>query len=135
MAIIEPVFVVCGIISNVEGEILMARRKLGKHLAGYWEFPGGKVENESEEVALKRELWEELGMTVSGLHFFSEHRHQYDRIQIVLRAYSCRCDLPPTRSTDHDKLAWTKTKDLMDLRLSPADIPIAARWLEQQLDI
>ena len=56
-----------GVIQREDGQVLLAERPLGKAWAGYWEFPGGKIEdNETPEQALKRELEEELGITVTS---------------------------------------------------------------------
>ena len=55
--------VVAAAIFDTEGRVLIAQRPAGKHMAGWWEFPGGKVANgESDEHALVRELREELGI-------------------------------------------------------------------------
>ncbi|MGB1518467.1 MAG: NUDIX domain-containing protein, partial [Crocinitomicaceae bacterium] len=57
--------VICGIITNAEGKIFIARRKKDKSLGGKWEFPGGKIEkDETQEECLQRELNEELNMQV-----------------------------------------------------------------------
>jgi 8-oxo-dGTP diphosphatase len=65
--------VVCGIIFNNE-KIFICRRNQGKSLAGYWEFPGGKIEgSESFEQALKRELHEELEMDVVVKDFVGQY--------------------------------------------------------------
>ncbi|MDP1660182.1 MAG: Nudix family hydrolase [Methylotenera sp.] len=58
-----------GVIQRENGLVLLAERPLGKPWAGYWEFPGGKIEaDEMPERALKRELLEELGITVKSLY-------------------------------------------------------------------
>jgi len=62
--------VVCGVIYNEHGQVLICRRAKHKSLAGYWEFPGGKIEtDELPEQSLSRELLEELGMEVSVQDF------------------------------------------------------------------
>ena len=69
---------VVGVIENTKGEILIARRQAGQHLAGLWEFPGGKVEaEEKDEVALKRELNEELGINVRSASHLFDIDHEY----------------------------------------------------------
>ena len=61
----RPVDVAVGVLIDAEGNFLLTSRPAGKVYAGYWEFPGGKVEaGESIETALRRELHEELGITI-----------------------------------------------------------------------
>ena len=61
----EAVDVAVGVLIDAEGRFLLTSRPLGKVYAGYWEFPGGKIEaGESIEQALRRELEEELGITI-----------------------------------------------------------------------
>ena len=89
--------VVCGIIYKDE-KILLTRRKKGKSLEGYWEFPGGKVEEcETDKSALERELNEELGLSVSELNYFSENKHEYETFSIHLIAYKCYANDNPKK--------------------------------------
>ena len=70
--------VAAGIIQREDGKILLARRKPGSHLAGYWEFPGGKIEEgESPEECLERELLEELGIVTKTGAFVAESVYDY----------------------------------------------------------
>ena len=62
-----PVDVAVGVLIDTQGNFLLTSRPEGKVYAGYWEFPGGKVEpGESIEAALRRELHEELGITIGA---------------------------------------------------------------------
>lgn len=117
--------VVCGLIFR-DGRILICRRASNKSLAGYWEFPGGKIEpNESMEDCIRRELFEELNMTVEVDSYFMTVRHSYDTFDIELMAYICEFKLSSFTMTDHDRFEWVEIKDLVNWRLAPADIPIA----------
>ena len=70
--------VVVGVIYNMQGEILLARRPLQVEQGGLWEFPGGKCEkNETVEQALARELQEELGIVVEQARPFIRVYHTY----------------------------------------------------------
>lgn len=68
-----------------DGELFIAKRQGDQHLAGLWEFPGGKVEaGETVLAALKRELHEELGIDVISAKPLIEQRHEYDIRTVVL---------------------------------------------------
>lgn len=122
--------VVCGVIWSNDGKVLLARRKPGKSMAGKWEFPGGKIETgEPEEEALKRELMEELGMTVSVHEKIGEFPFQYPSGSILLIAYRCTFLSATFRLSDHDKVIWLGTADLMQYDLAAADLPIIAHLL------
>ena len=117
--------VVCGIIYNND-RIFLCRRKSHKQLGGYWEFPGGKLENnEKPEDALKRELNEELEMTVDNLEYFETVIHKYENFKIELIAYKCELIKTSYTLKDHDKFEWIKRSELINKKLAPADIPIA----------
>jgi len=65
----EPVDVAVGVLVDADGRFLLTSRPEGKVWAGYWEFPGGKLEaGESVEEALRRELHEELGIAIGAVH-------------------------------------------------------------------
>lgn len=117
--------VVCGIIWK-KNTVFIARRKLGKHLAGYWEFPGGKVElNETHEESLLRELNEELGMSVEiGMHYMTV-LHNYESFRIELISYECIFQKANFIMSDHDNFEWVDTSEIDKWKLAPADLPIA----------
>jgi 8-oxo-dGTP diphosphatase len=117
--------VLCGIITNSNGEILLARRKASKSLAGKWEFPGGKLEEgESESECLKRELLEELGMEVRVNERMGENVHQYSSFQIRLIGYRCSFVGATYVLTDHDAYVWVKPEEIGQYDLAEADVPL-----------
>jgi 8-oxo-dGTP diphosphatase len=119
--------VVCGII-YFNGNILVCRRNANKDLGGFWEFPGGKIEpDEKPEIALKRELLEELSIYVDKVKYFSSIIHSYKSTSIELIAYTCELQKGSIKLTDHDKVEWITPDVFPDLKLAPADIPIMER--------
>lgn len=116
--------VLCGIISNSEGKVFIARRRPGKSMAGKWEFPGGKLElGESEQDCLKRELLEELGMQVEVVEKLVENEHYYETFSIRLIAYKCDFISATFALTDHDAYEWVKPDVLSNYELAEADVP------------
>ncbi|MCF2874308.1 MULTISPECIES: (deoxy)nucleoside triphosphate pyrophosphohydrolase [unclassified Tenacibaculum] len=114
--------VVCGIIYQND-KIFIARKKKGKSLAGYWEFPGGKIEqNENPKKALIRELKEELGMLVSVENQVGEHLYQYPDKMIKLIAYSCNFIEATFNLTDHDTYEWVTIEELSNYQIAQADL-------------
>ena len=122
--------VVAGIILNDKNEVLIARRKEGKSLEGYFEFPGGKVEaGETEEESLIREIKEEINIDIEILEYFDTSIHRYNELNIKLIAYKCRTNVNPKKSTDHDLLKWVNVEDLVNYKISPADIPFVNKLI------
>jgi 8-oxo-dGTP diphosphatase len=118
----EIIKVVCGIIWK-DDKVFIARRKPEKALGGYWEFPGGKLEeNESPENALRRELTEELGMKAEIGNFFGTNIHNYETFTIELHAYNCTFIFSTFSLTDHDELEFVSPADLFNFHISPADM-------------
>jgi len=116
--------VVCGIIYKND-KVFIARRKQGKALAGYWEFPGGKIEfGENAEDALARELKEELGMIVLVQNFIGLNTHKYPNLTIKLLAFNCVFKEASLTLVDHDNYKWVDTKELCHYNMAPADVPI-----------
>lgn len=84
----EIVEVAVGVLIREDGRVLLSSRPQGKPYAGYWEFPGGKIEaGETAEEALKRELKEELGITMNSSHpwFVKEHTYEHARVRLHFR--------------------------------------------------
>lgn len=117
--------VAAGIIWN-QGKILLARRKRGKTLAGFWEFPGGKIEEgELPQQALYRELIEEFGIVVAPSEIFATNCHAYDHAEIELIAVEAKYVSGYVTLTDHDNFAWVLPRELDSFMLSAADVPVA----------
>ncbi len=116
-----------------DNRILVAQRPEGKQLAGYWEFPGGKVdEGERPEISLIRELNEELGITVSEdclapLTFAS---HAYEDFHLLMPLYICRKWQGMVQGRENQQLKWVRARDLRDYKLPPADIPLISPLID-----
>ena len=77
--------VVAGALFDSQGRVLIAQRPAGKHMAGRWEFPGGKIDtDESELDALRRELLEELGVRLDAAQRLLELSHDYPERRVQL---------------------------------------------------
>jgi 8-oxo-dGTP diphosphatase len=77
--------VAVGVLMRLEGDFLLTSRPEGKVYAGYWEFPGGKLEpGESVEEALRRELHEELGIVIGAVHRWQEQLVDYPHALVRL---------------------------------------------------
>ncbi len=110
-----------------DGRLFAARRAPGAARGGHWELPGGKVEpGESDEVALARELEEELGIHVVVGAAVGEVEHAYDDLTIRLVAYICRSGGTPVLH-EHDAVAWLGPAELDSVDWAPADIPLVRR--------
>jgi 8-oxo-dGTP diphosphatase len=117
--------VVAGVV-QYEGLLLVCRRSEQKSLAGLWEFPGGKVElGESDREALIRELQEELGIQVEVGDLICKSESDESGTEIEMFTYFCLLrSLPPTMSSDHDKLIWVTRTELKSLEWPALDIPV-----------
>ena len=120
---------------DVEGRVLLAKRPEGKSMAGLWEFPGGKVEaGETPEVALIRELEEELGINTweSCLAPLTFASHGYDDFHLLMPLFACRKWEGTPQSREGQTLKWEWPKDMRDHPMPPADlplIPVLRDWL------
>jgi 8-oxo-dGTP diphosphatase len=118
-----------------DGRILLAQRPEGKSMAGLWEFPGGKVEaGETPEVALIRELQEELGIDTwaSCLAPLTFASHAYDDFHLLMPLFACRKWEGTPQSREGQALKWVRPNELRDYPMPAADvplIPILRDWL------
>lgn len=114
---------------DVDGRVLLAERPAGKHLAGMWEFPGGKVKDgETPEAALIRELDEELGISVheSCLAPFTFASHSYENFHLLMPLYVCRTWQGIVVAREGQRLKWVRPAQLADYPMPPADKPLVA---------
>ena len=92
---------------------LIVQRNRNKHLGLKWEFPGGKVySNETFEEALKREIKEELNITVNMHEKIAEEKYKDDKIDIVLHYYLCSHKSGAMKLSEHEAFSWVDKKDL-----------------------
>jgi len=121
---VSIVRVVAAALYDAQGRVLIAERPPGKHLSGRWEFPGGKIEpGETEQVALARELHEELGIEVLAAHPELTLRHDYPekRVQVSLWIVERYAGQP--QGLDGQALKWVAPARLPDEDVLEADQP------------
>lgn len=112
-----------------EGRVLAARRRAGSHLAGYWEFPGGKIEEgETPEVCLRRELTEEFKIDSNIGLFVGESIYDYGTKVIRLMAYLVEHVEGEFELIDHDDMRWLSLDELNEVNWAPADIPLVDKY-------
>ncbi|MFZ1725764.1 MAG: 8-oxo-dGTP diphosphatase MutT [Albidovulum sp.] len=112
---------------DTDGRVLLARRPVGKSLAGLWEFPGGKVEpGETPENALIRELKEELGIDTwsSCLAPLTFASHSYPDFHLLMPLFACRRWQGTPHAREGQELAWVRATNLKNYPMPPADIPL-----------
>lgn len=126
--------VVCGLMCDENGRVLACRRPPGKHLAGCWELPGGKVEpDEAHDAALVRELQEELGVTTEVMEILEPVVWDYGKGPIRLWPLRCRIVSGELHPHEHDAVAWCGAGDWRDLTWAAADVPILEAWWKRRL--
>jgi 8-oxo-dGTP diphosphatase len=121
------VLVVAVALISHENRVLLAQRPKGKSMAGLWEFPGGKIEtNEIPELALKRELFEELaiGVEAEDLKPLTFASHAYERFHLLMPVYACRRWFGTLNAREGQTLAWVPGDKLTDFQMPPADAPL-----------
>jgi len=108
--------------------VLLTRRLEGQHLAGMWEFPGGKLEDgESPEEALARECREECGIDLEVAEILDVTHHRYPEKDVLLLFYRCELRAGEVRHLQVADHAWVAPDDLDDYPLPPADERVVAR--------
>ena len=126
----KPILLVAAVgLIDPDGRVLLARRPEGKPMAGLWEFPGGKVHaGETPEVALIRELKEELGIDVTEacLAPFAFASHGYEAFHLLMPLFLCRRWQGNVTAMEGQALAWVRPQRLADYAMPPADVPLVA---------
>jgi 8-oxo-dGTP diphosphatase len=121
------IHVVAAVVIDAQGRVLIAQRPQKKHLAGGWEFPGGKLEPGEERLAgLSRELREEIGIAVAAPRPLIRVRHSYPTREILLDVWVVRRYTGEPEGLEGQGLRWCAQRDLASADLLPADKPIVA---------
>ena len=123
-----PVDVAVGVLIDPEGRFLLTSRPVGKAYAGYWEFPGGKVEpGESIEQALRRELQEEIGVTIASAEPWKVEMFDYPHA--LVRLHFCRVHRwsGVFEMREGQQMAW-ETLPVQSAPVLPGTVPVLA-WL------
>ena len=120
------IHVVAAAVIDATGRVLIAQRPAGKHMAGGWEFPGGKLEPGEERLAgLARELREELGISITGIpRPLIRVRHAYPTREVLLDIWVVTRYSGEARGLDGQALRWCTQDELEAAELLPADRPI-----------
>ena len=110
-----------------DNKVLIARRSTGDpNVLRKWEFPGGKVEqNEDELHAIEREIREEFELEIKAKKFLINNVCEYPSKTVDLRLYSCDYVNGEFKLHDHSEIAWVNKEELLTYDLAPADIPLA----------
>jgi 8-oxo-dGTP diphosphatase len=123
----SAIHVVAGAVIDAEDRVLIAQRPPGKHLAGGWEFPGGKLRpNEDRRTGLTRELREEIGIEIETPRPLLRLRHTYPFGEVLLDVWVVRHYLGEAHALDGQALRWCTQSELESTELLPADAPVVA---------
>ena len=109
-----------------EDKILIARKKQGKPLEGYFEFPGGKIEEgETPEESLIRELMEEMNIKIAVKEYIGESIYDYGNDKVIsLLGYTAEIIDGEIKLSDHDRYEWVTLEQINNYKIAPADIPL-----------
>ena len=118
----KDVEVVAAIIVD-SGHVLATERS--GEWAGYWEFPGGKIERgETAEEALKREIHEELATDISVGRLLTTIDYDYPHFHLRMHCYLCRIISGHPTLLEHEAACWLSLDELNNVRWLPADVLI-----------
>ena len=124
---VPRIHVVAGVLTDASGRVLVARRPDGAHLAGLWEFPGGKLmPGEPREAGLARELAEELGVRVLSAHPLILVEHRYPDRVVALDVWNVRSFAGEPHGREGQRIEWRAVHGLDPAEFPPADVPVLA---------
>ena len=103
----------------------IAQRNRHKHFAYHWEFPGGKVDSqETFENALKREIKEELAISIRILNHIASEKHKDEKIDVNVHYFLCKSLNENIILSEHEDMNWLQKNDLKQLKMAPGDSKI-----------
>ncbi len=122
---VDPLKVAMGVIMNDQSQVLIARRGAHQHLAGYWEFPGGKIEmGETPEDALQRELLEEVGIHIVAPQAMMTFQHTSDKGPIEFHVFRVTAFTGQAQGCEGQAIQWIPLANLPEYRFPPANIHV-----------
>lgn len=122
--------VVGAVIHDDQSGYLCALRSKEMSQGGFWEFPGGKVEQgEEPKEALKREIKEELGCAIEVGKHIATTIHDYPQVRVKLHTYHATLWKGTPVAKEHEELRWVSREGLTRLEWAPADIPTVDKLL------
>ncbi len=122
-----PLRVVAAAVVRRHGRVLIGRRPKGKLLGGLWEFPGGKVEgDESLNACIRREMREEVGVSVAAGSEIGVFHHAYTHFRVTVHALECRLVRGEPKALEHTDLRWVPVRELGKFPMGKVDRAIAA---------
>ena len=105
-----------------DGMLLITRRPDGRHLAGLWEFPGGKQEaHETLRECLEREIREELGIDIRADNLLLTVEHDYDTKLVTIHLFQCALLKGLPRALEGQEIRWIRPADLSNYSFPPPD--------------
>ena len=114
--------VVCILYNNNKDKVLITKRISGKFLAGYWEFPGGKVKNNEDSFsALSREFDEELGIIIKTASRLVEINHDYPEEKVLLDVWKIHDWEGAPSNLENQEISWSAIRDLIDYKFPEAN--------------
>jgi 8-oxo-dGTP diphosphatase len=127
----KVVDVAVGILLQPEGAFLLTSRPVGKVYEGYWEFPGGKLEaGETVEQALRRELQEELGITIGAVELWKTQMVDYPHALVRLHFCKVRDWEGDLQMRERQAFAW-QVLPVTETPVLPGTVPVLA-WLAEE---
>ena len=127
----KKVEVVAAVIYHKD-KILCVQRPKNKfpYISEKFEFPGGKIEeNETKKDALKREIFEELNISMNIKSFFMTVVHEYPDFELTMHSYKCEVETKEVFLNEHISLEWLNLNELQKLDWAAADIPIVNKLI------
>ena len=128
----KEVFQVAAAVIEHRGRYLITRRETGVHLAGYWEFPGGKREaDETFEACARREVFEEVGIELTALRPLTITHYEYPDKSVELHFFTCSLSQGEPQPLGCVDFLWVRPEELAEYAFPPADGPVVAHLMER----